>query len=93
MSGDASESHTVTLTLLDISKQVADDADATRIVRLVQDEVLAAPCHAQTFLHNNNNETTTSSSSSEDDIASIQKQVFCFLQTNNKDTALGSNLL
>lgn len=93
MSDDASESHSVTLTLLDISKQVADDADATRIVRLVQDEVLAAPCHAQSFLHNKNNESTTSSSSSEDDIAFIQKQVVRFLQTKDKYTALGSTLL
>jgi hypothetical protein len=48
-------------------------------------------CHAQKFLHNINK--TPTSSSSEDDITSIQEQVFCFLQTKDKYTALGFNLL
>jgi 4'-phosphopantetheinyl transferase len=77
--------HKVNLTLINISKEVRDDSEATKIVRLVKDEVLVAPCQASAFLKGEN--------TSREEVGPIQKQVFRFVRVKDKYTALGSMLL
>jgi phosphopantetheinyl transferase (holo-ACP synthase) len=82
--------HTILLTLLNVTKEVKEDSEATEIQRLVKNEVLLECCFAQTFLDSSEEGQPTIDA---EEKQKMQHQVLRFIQVKDKYMALGSTLL